>query len=348
MSRLTARWRSRARVLGDQWTRWREQWSVERQLEEAIAGDGPILAGPWYSEVGYEVLYWIPFLRWVMAAYRVDPRRVVAMSRGGTGAWYAGIAERYAEIFDHVSAGDLRAQSNGKAVKQRAVSEFDSRLIAAARGALQLPESTQVLHPSLMFGWFSPFWSGHETLGFVEQHLRHAPFVPSHVDIPLTLPDEYAVAKFYGARSLPDTAAVRAQVRLLLDAVAERMPVIHLDTGLGLDEHADYTPGAGSRLISTAGMLEPNTNLAVQTRIVSGARLYLGTCGSLVWQAPLLGVPTIPVYTDASFLHAHLHVARRVYARANAAAFAPMDLSGVIDAGLAMVPAARLTTTGIS
>jgi len=85
-----------------------------------------------------------------------------------------------------------------------------------------------------------------------------------------------------------------------------------------------------------SGRLDPASNLAVQTRIVAGARMFVGTCGSLAWLAPLLGVPTVPVFTDASFLHAHLHVARRVYGRVGAAPFSPVDLTGIIDAGLAI------------
>ena len=52
--------------------------------------------------------------------------------------------------------------------------------------------------------------------------------------------------------------------------------------------------------------------------------------------SPLHGVNTIPVFTDASFLHAHLHVARRVYGRLGAANFAPVDLSGLLNGGLAV------------
>jgi hypothetical protein len=199
-----------------------------------------------------------------------------------------------------------------------------------------------------MFRWFTPFWSGHETLAFVERHMRHATAAVPAADVPIALPREYAVAKFYGARSLPDTAAVRAQLRAAVAGIAERMPVVHLDTGLGLDDHVDYAIGAGERLITTSGRFDPRTNLAVQTRIIAGARLYIGTCGSLAWLAPLLGVPTIALYTDASFLHAHLHVARRVYERTAAAAFAPMDISGIAAAGVCIggpagVPASELS-----
>ena len=37
---------------------------VERDLRRVASGTAPIVAGPWLAEVGYEVLYWIPFLRW--------------------------------------------------------------------------------------------------------------------------------------------------------------------------------------------------------------------------------------------------------------------------------------------
>jgi hypothetical protein len=50
----------------------------------------------------------------------------------------------------------------------------------------------------------------------------------------------------------------------------------------------------------------------------------------------MLGVDTVPVFTDASFLHAHLHLARRAYGRLGSARFSPVDLGGVLGAGLAV------------
>ena len=118
---------------------------------------------------------------------------------------------------------------------------------------------------------------------------------------------------------------------------------MQLDTGLGLDDHADVRLDAHDRLISISGRLDARTNLAVQTRIIAGARICIGTCGSLAWLAPLLGVPTVPIFTDASFLHAHLHLARRVYRRAGGGAFSPIDLTGLVDAGLAIGRPDRVT-----
>src|SRR4051794_8053845 len=80
----------------------RAAWTVEREIEQAVGGARTVVVGPWLSEVGFEALYWIPFLRWVKAAFRLDPARVVAVSRGGVASWYDGIAGRYVEIWDHV------------------------------------------------------------------------------------------------------------------------------------------------------------------------------------------------------------------------------------------------------
>jgi hypothetical protein len=259
---------------------------------------------------------------------------MIVMSRGGTASWYRDISSRYVEVLDHASPGELALQAAGGAVKQRAVSAFDERLVNAASRALGLGDSVSVLHPSLMFRWFASFWSGQETLGFVERHTRHARIEAPDVAVPFALPAEYVAVKFYGARSLPDEPAVRMQIRAMCDALGQRFHIVQLDTGLGLDDHADMRLAAGPRITSIGGLLEPRTNLAVQTRIIAGARMLVGTCGSLSWLGPLLGVPTVPVFTDASFLHAHLHVARRVYGRVGGGRFSPLDLAGLVDAGL--------------
>ena len=334
MRRVVARWRSHVHQMREQSTVWRRQWQVERDLEQVADADA-IIAGPWCSEVGYEVLYWIPFLQWVMEAYRIPRERMIAVSRGGTASWYDRIASRYVEIFDHVEPERLRARAVAGALKQHQVCDLDREIVDRASTTLQLPVYTRMLHPSLMFRWFAPFWSGHETLGFVERHTRFARMTAPDVQPPQPLPDGYAAVKLYSARSLPDSPAVRAQVDALLDGLSARLPLVHLDTGLGIDDHADYAVGS-ARGVSLSGRFDARTNLAVQTRIVAGARLYVGTCGSLAWLAPLLGVPTLPLFTDASFLHAHLHVARRVYGRVGAAQFSPLELTGILDAGLAI------------
>jgi hypothetical protein len=127
-------------------------------------------------------------------------------------------------------------------------------------------------------------------------------------------------------------------LRALIEAIAERHPVVLLDTGLSLDDHADYTFQNGGRVLSVRPHLEARSNLALQTQIIAGARAFVGTCGSLAWLAPMLGVPTTAVFTDARFLHSHLYAARRLYHVLDAGTFSPLDLSALDPLGLTVVP----------
>ena len=56
------------------WPAIAQDVSVRRTLRAAAAGSGPIVLGPWLSEVGYEALYWVPFVRWFIRHCDVDPR----------------------------------------------------------------------------------------------------------------------------------------------------------------------------------------------------------------------------------------------------------------------------------
>ena len=53
-----------------------------------------IVAGPWLGEVGFELLYWVPFLRWFAERFHVAPERLLVVSRGGTASWYRPFAGR--------------------------------------------------------------------------------------------------------------------------------------------------------------------------------------------------------------------------------------------------------------
>lgn len=309
-----------------QWTR--AAWQVEREIDDIVRRDRTIVVGPWLSEVGHEVLYWIPFLRWVRAAFRLDSARLVAVSRGGVAAWYEGIATRYMEIWNDVDPTEFARRTAERGVtKQVEVSAFDREVLAKVES--RLGESVEVLHPSLMYRLFSLFWSGHRPLSFLDSHTRYAPIVPPRLLDASLLPTEYVAVKFYAARSLPDTPDVRRSLRWLVDCLAERSPVVLLDTGLVLDEHADYGFDLTKRVVSARSWMTPATNLGIQTQVIAGATAFVGTCGSVAWLAPMLGVDTSAVFVDSKWLHAHLGVALRACHRAGLARFAPVDLHAI-------------------
>jgi hypothetical protein len=140
------------------------------------------------------------------------------------------------------------------------------------------------------------------------------------------LPSTFAAVKFYTGPALPDTPGTREQLRTAVAGVARRMPVISLDTGLGLDEHRDYLFNGVPGVLDLRDRMTPATNLAVQSRVMARASLFVGTCGSLAWLSPMLRVPTVAVYADDRFLAAHLYAARYAYRRMGAARFSVVDL----------------------
>src|SRR5436305_15345133 len=61
---------------------------VRRELAVLAAGDDPVLVGPFVGEVGSELLYWVPFVKWVLREFPRLRGRLILGTRGGTRTWY--------------------------------------------------------------------------------------------------------------------------------------------------------------------------------------------------------------------------------------------------------------------
>jgi hypothetical protein len=143
----------------------------------AIARSGrPVILGPWLGEVGFEILYWIPFLRWVLERVGLDPSRVTAVSRGGPSGWYADVAAHYADVLDLISVdayrkgNEQRWRETGEQ-KQLQCSSFDNAILESVKGRAGLGQSV-VLHPSLMYRICQPYWWKHAGASWIARHAR--------------------------------------------------------------------------------------------------------------------------------------------------------------------------------
>lgn len=331
--------RRRARA-GQQRAMFTAAQEVEREIARAVAGRGPIVVGPWLGEVGYEALYWLPFLRWVQHRYRVAPDRLTIVSRGGVEHWYGGMAARYVDLFDLLSPGELAARNEDRQVrdegggrKQSRRGELDDWLLerVAANGAAP----AAMLHPSLLFRIFRDVWQGNLPLDFLFTRAGFARVTPPPRPSLPDLPPEYVAVKFYSGTAIPEAAENRDTLRALVRTIAARTPVVVLDTGLSVDDHRDYLFDGIPGVLSARSWMTPRTNLGLQSAIVAHARYFLGTCGGLAWLAPFMGVPTVAVYADDALLRPHLTIARQAGGRVGAAEFAPLDLRALrrIDVG---------------
>ena len=322
--------------LREQVSAFQTEWQIEREIAAVAAGRQPIIVGPWLSEVGFEVLYWIPFLRWFEDRYRIDRERVVAVSRGGVAEWYRDVADGYVEIFDHLDPdtfsrrnAERREDDESGGQKQTSPGSLDRDLISAARRAAGL-EGAAVCHPSLMYRLFSQFWLGNRALDLVESHTRHPPLTVTPAT-ELDLPAQYVAAKFYTGAALPDTPEYRRALRELVSVVAQQLPVVTLDTGMATDEHEDYLFHDIPNVISLRDQLTPRTNLGVQASVIAGAQRFVGTCGSVAWMAPMLGVDTIAAYAEDRFLASHIMFASQAYVRMGAARFETLDVRAAMQ-----------------
>ena len=300
-----------------------ESARVSRQLQ-ALAADGrTILAGPWLGEVGFELLYWAPFLAWFVERFAIEPSRLLVLSRGGTQPWYP-VGVRYQDVLDYVTPEAFKAQHDKRVIelgeqKQSRLTAFDRELVAMAAAAAGSPDVV-MLHPAAMYHVLRPFWWGHVGTSWVHAHARYRQFARLPREPIAEVPDSYVAVKFYFNDCFPATAGNRAFVRETIAALAARGPVVSLSGGLRLDDHGGC-PVAVSGVVELAGATPPSANLRQQSAIVANARAFVGTYGGFAYLAPFYGVPAESYYSDAgTFSMRHLDLAREVLARTRGAA----------------------------
>jgi hypothetical protein len=309
---------------------------IKLRLPKVLAHRGQIAVGPWMSELGFEILYWIPFLRWLRDHFELDPARLVAVSRGGVGSWYADVCADYVDIFDWLGSDEYReltherwAEAGGQ--KQMYLSRWDERVLRAARSRLDW-DGEPVLHPSVMYHAFRRFWKGADSIRHVERHVKFARIAPpSMPEVERALPADFVAVKFYFRPSFPDKPETREFVSRALARLANNRPVVLLNTGIGVDDHVDADAETGNGIFRPLEGVPAQVNLGAQCAIISRAHAFLGTYGGLSYVPMVYGVPSFAFYSDRShFLPSHLDVARRA-AAALGTSFAALD-AGKMDA----------------
>src|SRR5205823_4658102 len=125
-----------------------EQRVLDR-LERMRRGTQPIIVGPWTGEIGFELLYWAPFVRWAVEKFNLPAERLVIVSRGGTAAWYDVAGARYHDVFSVATPDEFRAHTESTK-KQRSVRAFDREVLRRVRRAIG-GGAVHVLHPALMY-----------------------------------------------------------------------------------------------------------------------------------------------------------------------------------------------------
>jgi hypothetical protein len=308
-----------------------------RETITALGRSGrPILIGPWLSEAGFELLYWIPFLAWAKAYGNLDPSQLVVISRGGAASWYRDITTNYEDVLSIYSPDEFRSRNDARIVEQRGrlkhveISSFDREIIATVTEKRGLT-GVRLLHPSTMYRLFDHFWFQRVPITLVEAFTSFGPLPPVELgDLRTRLPERYVAAKFYGNTALPDTPENHLFVTSYLEELTRHVDVVLLNTGQRFDDHEDIARGTRGRIHTIDHLMTPATNLDVQTRIIASAEAYVGTYGGFSYVAPLAGTHALTFYSHITgFRFDHLEVAKRVFSGLRKGSFVELDLRSV-------------------
>ena len=316
---------------GLRFAEWKEALRIDerrirRRIERLARSDRPVLVGPWAGEVGFELLYWVPFVTWALREAGVAPERIVVVSRGGPASWYAHLGGRYVDLLSCITPDQFRSRTEAQK-KQHDVGSLD-REIARRVIATERLERPVLLHPGLMYRLFRPFWEQAATVHRVEDYARFERIrTTANPVLAGRLPADYVAVRFYFGSQFPDTPDNRAFAESTIRGLAASTDVVMLSPGFRVDDHSDFTPGMSSRIHRVDDLMTPERNLDVQTAVIAGARAFVGTYGGYAYLAPFCNVPAIAFYSERGGFHTyHLELADRVFRRMNTASLVALDV----------------------
>lgn len=280
-------------------------------LRHVRASRRPIVCGPWRSEVGFEVLYWLPFLAQLRADYGLEATRLVALSRGGASSWYdmPGQADLYSFLpIETVRLHTIAAQQRQQSIKQYAVEPWERHVVALAASSLGLTKPI-MLHPSWMYGLLDPAWRDLMPFETLATYLNPRPFPPLPLPDGLVLPPRFVAVRLYARATMESHDDTMIYLKAWMARLAKKQPVVFLSNAVRYDDHADLVLPSGPNQVDLAPYLTPQTNLAVQAAVLQRAALFVGTYGGLAQLALRLGIPTVAAFTSwqgTAYLHLDL------------------------------------------
>jgi ABC-type polysaccharide/polyol phosphate transport system ATPase subunit len=276
---------------------------ADTEAHGLASSDKPILLGPWMGNANWELLYWRPYVSWLLEQLDRSRRRVIAVSRAGADVWYQALGNEYVDLldlyspeeFERISAERLRVTGMRK---QRYISDVERDILNVVARRLDLNlEDCDVVHPATMFRMFDEVWRGRLPPDFVLQYCRFPGLLEAAPPMGLDLPPRYIAVRFSVEPTYGDRAAAHDYVNELVQALAARIPVVSLDTGYSV-EGAEFELEPCEGLISMHDRVPARRSLELQTQVVAGASAFVGTLGGSVPLAMSCGVQTTGLYLE--------------------------------------------------
>ena len=271
-----------------------------RRAIESLKGSNAerILVGPWYGDVAYEVLYWIPFVRWAVERSGLDPGRLVAITRGGAAVWYTDLAATSLDILEYMTLEEVASGRQEVDVQsgrvQKSMTSLDREVVRIVKQFLDA-RNVRVLHPSVMLRAFGRFWAdgtGPDDVGELTVH-RRLP-LPKELDRS-PFPEDYVALRLsYGPR-FPDTAENRSILTELVETLTDRSAVVLLGSSRELINELDPASRGQGNLLDPAVQPCPSNELAHAAGVIARARALVSTDDMLSFVAPFYGVDSVVI-----------------------------------------------------
>lgn len=290
------------------------QKAVHQLIAALNADTKPIICGPWRSEVGFESLYWLPFLRHLADKVKDFDKRAAVVTRGGLAPLYNKVAHQGYDLFALRSVTEVRRENlhdakvrqGGKTIKQLIVTPWDEQVLADAASQLKVGTLYHTVHPAWMYWALEPFWAESRGLTYLTDLTHYVPLTkPTLPDMP-ALPPKFVAVKFYARATFPypnpDVSAWIEQTSSILSA---QCPVVVLNSDPEYDDHLTI-PIKGPNVF-VLPQLPPEQNLLIQAAVLSKATAFVGTYGGVAQLALRLGIPSCSVWLEwGGTAHAHL------------------------------------------
>jgi DNA-binding phage protein len=259
----------------------------------------PVVLGPWRTEVGFEVLYHLPFMAWLLKG--VEQKRVYVITRGGAGVWYPVNPNKTVDLYKIRPVGEVRRQTSldivrYKAMKHYRVSKWDREVITQSCGLWGI-ENPIVVHPSLTYRHFDGWFKGSDSIMATLKRLSLHP-LPKPPNPVSGLPEKYYVSHFYARSTLQPKPELMRFIHSTLSGLSARAPVIQLQSPHAIDDHVDLNIKHEKVLMANPvdAPLTPDQTLAHNGAIIAGSAGFVGTYGGMAQVALRYGVPSMSFY----------------------------------------------------
>jgi hypothetical protein len=296
---------------------------LREDIAKIARKDGPVIVGPFTGEVGFELLYWIPIVRWAVQEFPELAGRLIVVSRGGVAHWWRSFVDcEYVDIFSVSEPAEYVAGKGSD--KQRRPKEFDDEIAGRVREQLGIEEAT-IFHPSLLFEFYYQARKANPDVYAREVQDRPGganglaslydpiPRPEPSPELAALLPDEFVAVRFYFRDSFPDSPENRRFAADMVAGLSASHPVVALNNGMELDEHSDID-GFPKDVIRIDHLMTPTNNLEIQSAVLGRAKGFVGTYGGLSYLAPMLQVPSVGFSSSAHEAASwHLALALRLF-----------------------------------